>query len=54
MMVEAAMPAGVIPILIARHYGGKPLTAVQVVIGTTAVGLIAIPLWLRIGLAWIG
>lgn len=54
MMVEAAMPAGVIPILIARHYGGKPLTAVQVVIGTTVVGLIAIPLWLRIGLAWIG
>ena len=54
MMVEAAMPAGVIPILIARHYGGKPLTAVQVVIGTTVVGLIAIPLWLRIGLVWIG
>jgi malate permease and related proteins len=54
MMVEAAMPAGVIPILIARHYGGKPLTAVQVVIGTTVVGLVAIPLWLRIGLAWIG
>lgn len=54
MMVEAAMPAGVIPILIARHYGGQPLTAVQVVIGTTIVGLVAIPLWLRIGLAWIG
>ncbi len=54
MMVEAAMPAGIIPILIARHYGGQPLTAVQVVVGTTAVGLIAIPLWLRIGLAWIG
>jgi malate permease and related proteins len=54
MMVEAAMPAGIIPILIARHYGGQPLTAVQVVLGTTAVGLIAIPLWLRVGLAWIG
>ena len=54
MMVEAAMPAGIIPILIAKHYGGQPLTAVQVVIGTTAVGLVAIPLWLRIGLAWIG
>jgi predicted permease len=54
IMVEAAMPAGIIPILIAKHYGGQPLTAVQVVIGTTAVGLIAIPLWLRIGLAWIG
>ena len=54
MMVEAAMPAGIIPILIAKHYGGQPLTAVQVVVGTTAVGLIAIPLWLRLGLAWIG
>jgi hypothetical protein len=54
MLVEAAMPAGIIPILIARHYGGKPLTAVQVVVGTTAVSLIAIPLWLRLGLAWIG
>ena len=54
MMVEAAMPAGIIPILIAKHYGGQPLTAVQVVVGTTAVGLIEIPLWLRLGLAWIG
>lgn len=53
MLVEAAMPAGIIPILIARHYGGQPLTAVQVVVGTTAVSLIAIPLWLRLGLAWI-
>lgn len=54
MMVQAAMPAGIIPILIAKHYGGQPLTAVQVVVGTTVVGLVAIPLWLRIGLAWIG
>ena len=54
IMVQAAMPAGVMPILIARHYGGQPLTAVQVVIGTMIGGLIAIPLWLRIGLAWIG
>ncbi len=53
MVVEAAMPAGILPILIAKHYGGQPLTAVQVVIGTTAVGLVAIPLWLSFGLAWV-
>ncbi|MCF3651064.1 AEC family transporter [Synoicihabitans lomoniglobus] len=53
MIVEAAMPAGIIPILIAKHYGGQPLTAVQVVLGTTAVGLVAIPLWLRLGLSWV-
>lgn len=54
IVIEAAMPAGILPIVIARHYGGQPLTAVQVVVGTTVAGLIAIPLWLRIGLGWIG
>ncbi|WP_221031327.1 AEC family transporter [Actomonas aquatica] len=53
MLVQAAMPAGIVPILIAKHYGGQPLTAVQVVLGTTAVGLVAIPLWLRFGLGWV-
>lgn len=53
MLVQAAMPAGIVPILIAKHYGGQPLTAVQVVLGTTAVGLLAIPLWLRFGLGWV-
>lgn len=54
IVIEAAMPAGILPIVIARHYGGQPLTAVQVVVGTTVVGLVVIPLWLRVGLAWVG
>jgi hypothetical protein len=29
------------------------LTAVQVVLGTTAVGLFVVPLWLRVGISWI-
>jgi len=53
MIVQAAMPAGIMPIVLAKHYGGKPLTAVQVVLGTTAVGVFTIPLWLRLGLAWV-
>ncbi len=53
ILVQAAMPAGIVPILIAKHYGGQPLTAVQVVLGTTAVSLLAIPLWLRLGLGWV-
>ena len=53
ILVQAAMPAGIIPILIAKHYGGQPLTAVQVVIGTTVFGLVAIPLWLSFGLGWV-
>jgi malate permease and related proteins len=53
IIVQAAMPAGILPIVIAKHYGGQPLTAVQVVLGTTAVGLIAIPWWLGLGLSWL-
>lgn len=54
IIVQAAMPAGILPLVIAKHYGGRTLTAVQVVIGTTALGLFLIPLWLRAGLAWVG
>lgn len=53
ILVQAAMPAGILSIVIAKHYGGQPLTAVQVVLGTTVVGLFAIPWWLRIGLLWV-
>jgi len=54
IVIEAAMPAGVFPIILARHYGGQPLTAVQVALATTAVCLITCPLWIRAGLAWLG
>ncbi len=54
LVVQAAMPAAVVPIIIARLYGGHPRTAVQIVLGTTAIGILTIPLWLRAGLAWVG
>ena len=53
LVVEAAMPAAVIPIILAQYYGGQPLTAVQVVLSTTAAGLVTCPLWIRAGLAWL-
>ena len=54
IVVQAAMPTAVVPIILARLYGGHPHTAVQIVLGTTALGLLVIPLWLRAGLAWVG
>ncbi len=54
IIVQAAMPAGILPLVIAKHYGGHPLTAVRVVIGTTVLGVFLIPLWLRIGMFWVG
>ncbi len=54
LVIQGAMPAGILALVIAKHYGGQPLTAVRVVIGTTAVGILVIPLWVRFGLSWIG
>lgn len=54
VVVQAAMPSALIPIVLARHYGGQPLTAAQVIIGTTVAGLLVIPWWLKVGLAWTG
>lgn len=54
IVVQAVMPAGVFPIVLAKHYGGQPLTAAQVVLGTTVVSLVSIPLWMKFGLWWLG
>lgn len=54
IVIQAAMPSAVIPIIIARVYGGQPLVAVQIVLGTTALGLFTIPFWIKTGLAWVG
>lgn len=54
IVLEAAMPAAVFPIVMARHYSGDPATAMRVVIGTSVVGLVAIPLWIRLGMNFVG
>jgi predicted permease len=54
LVVQGAMPTAVISIIIARVYGGQPLTAVQIVLVTTALALFTIPAWIQAGLAWVG
>jgi predicted permease len=53
LVVQAAMPAGIFPIVLARHYGGDPTVAVRVVIATTLAAALTLPLWIRYGLLWI-
>ena len=53
IVVQAAMPAGVFPIMLSRLYGGDPATAVRIVAGTTILSLITIPLWIQVGMAWL-
>lgn len=54
IVLQAAMPTAVISIIVARVYGGQPLTAVQIVLVTTTLALFTIPFWIQTGLAWLG
>jgi len=50
LVVQAAMPAGMLPLVIARHYGGQPVVAARVIIATTVVGMLVLPSWISFGL----
>ncbi len=54
LVVQAAMPAGMTSIILARMYGGRPAIAVQIVLGTTALSLITLPWIITWGCQWIG
>ncbi len=54
LVVQAAMPSAVFSIIIARVFGGQPLVAVQIILGTTALALFTIPFWIRFGLTFTG
>lgn len=54
LVVQAAMPTAVISVIVARIYGGQPLVAVQIILGTTALAVFTIPFWLKFGLSFAG
>lgn len=54
LVLQASMPAAVFTIVLARHYGGDAATALRVVVATSVLGLVTIPLWLRYGLHLLG
>ena len=54
ILLQAAMPSAVFAIIAARHFGGDGPTALRVVIATSAVSFVTIPLWIRAGMKWLG
>ena len=54
LVVQAAMPAAMTPIMLARLYGGRPAIAVQVVIFTTVLSVFSLPWIITLGCRWIG
>ena len=54
LVVQAAMPAAVYPIVLSRLFGGQPEVAIKVVLATSFVSLITSPLVIAWGLTWLG
>lgn len=54
LVVQAAMPSALTPILLAKIYQGRPGVAVQVVIATTLASLFTLPFVIVWGSRWIG
>tara|TARA_R110002049_G_scaffold72490_5_gene187326 strand:+ start:3999 stop:5051 length:1053 start_codon:yes stop_codon:yes gene_type:complete len=54
VMLQAAMPAAVFPIVLVRMYDRDTTTALRVVLPTSLAGIVLIPLWLGIGKWWLG
>jgi predicted permease len=54
IVIEAAMGSAVLPIVLSKHYGGDTATALRVVVGTSALSFLTIPLWIRFGMKFAG
>lgn len=53
IVLQAAMPSAVFPIVLSRLYGVDTRTAVRVVVSTGLAGVVTIPLWLYAGQLWL-
>jgi len=54
IIVQAAMPAAMFPIVLARHYGGQPDVAIESVVVTSVVSFFTMPIVISLGLKWLG
>lgn len=53
ILLQAAMPAAIFPIVIVKLYDHDLETATRVVVASSVLGVITIPIWLTVGVGWI-
>lgn len=53
LLVQSAMPAAMVPILLAKIYGGRPIVAVQIIIATTLVSILTLPYIIAFGMRFL-
>jgi len=50
LIIQAAMPAGLFPVVVTGFFGGRQDVAVRVAVSTTILSVVTTPLWLQFGL----
>lgn len=53
LIMQAAMPAAIFPVVVTKVNDGDVPVALQVVLGTSFIGLVTIPLWIGFGMRWV-
>lgn len=53
LILEAAMPTAVFPVILSKIYQGNPATAMRAVLSTAVISLVTIPLWIKFGLKFV-
>lgn len=54
LVVQSAMPAAMLPVVLCKHYGSEVGLAVQIVIVTTVLALLTMPYWIIFGRNFLG
>lgn len=49
MAMQAAIPSAIMPVILAKQFGGNPGLAMQITLLTTFAAFITLPLWLALG-----
>lgn len=53
LVIQAAMPSAMMPVVICRKHLADSRFCVQIILLSSALSLITIPLWIRFGLHWV-
>ncbi len=54
LILQGAMPSAMMPIVICRLHNADSRFSIQIILLTTLISLVTIPLWIRFGLSFIG
>ena len=53
MVIQSAIPSGVIPVMLAKRFGGRPEVGTQILLSTTLCSFLTLPVWLAVGNAFV-